>query len=38
MKYIALPFKETRRLSFYLAMEEFVALYVAGGAQRHFRS
>lgn len=25
MKYIALPFTETRRLSFYLAMEEFVA-------------
>ena len=25
MKYIALPFKENRRLSFYLAMEEFVA-------------
>lgn len=28
MKYIALPFKETRRLSFYLAMEEFVARHV----------
>ena len=25
MKYVTLPFKETRRLSFYLAMEEFVA-------------
>lgn len=25
MKYVALPFQETRRLSFYLAMEEFVA-------------
>ena len=25
MKYIALPFQETRRLSFYLAMEEYVA-------------
>ena len=25
MKYIALPFQESRRLSFYLAMEEFVA-------------
>lgn len=25
MKYISLPFSETRRLSFYLAMEEFVA-------------
>ena len=27
MKYIALPFQESRRLSFYLAMEEFVARY-----------
>ena len=27
MKYIALPFHEPRRLSFYLAMEEFVARY-----------
>ena len=25
MKYVALPFQEPRRLSFYLAMEEFVA-------------
>ena len=25
MRYVALPFQETRRLSFYLAMEEFVA-------------
>lgn len=25
MKYVTLPFQETRRLSFYLAMEEFVA-------------
>ena len=25
MKYVALPFQESRRLSFYLAMEEFVA-------------
>ena len=25
MKYIALPIQETRRLSFYLAMEEYVA-------------
>ena len=28
MKYIALPFTETRRLSFYLAMEEFVARHL----------
>ena len=28
MKYVALPFIGTRRLSFYLAMEEFVARYV----------
>lgn len=28
MKYIALPFSETRCLSFYLAMEEFVARHV----------
>ncbi|MBO4718569.1 MAG: lipoate--protein ligase family protein [Prevotella sp.] len=28
MKYVALPFAETRRLSFYLAMEEFVARYL----------
>jgi lipoic acid synthetase/lipoate-protein ligase A len=28
MKYVALPFTGTRRLSFYLAMEEFVARYV----------
>ena len=25
MKYVALPFTETRRLSFYLAMEEYAA-------------
>lgn len=28
MKYVALPFIETRRLSFYLAMEEFVARHI----------
>ena len=28
MKYIALPDKEIRRLSFYLAMEEYVARHV----------
>ena len=28
MKYIALPFSETRCLSFYLAMEEFVARHL----------
>jgi lipoic acid synthetase/lipoate-protein ligase A len=28
MKYVALPFTETRRLSFYLAMEEFVARHL----------
>ncbi|MBR4731018.1 MAG: lipoate--protein ligase family protein [Prevotella sp.] len=28
MKYVALPFTETRRLSFYLAMEEYVARHL----------
>ena len=28
MKYVALPFTETRRLSFYLAMEEFLARHI----------
>lgn len=28
MKYISLPVSETRRLSFYLAMEEFVARHL----------
>lgn len=30
MKYITLPEEQTRRLSFYLAMEEYVAAHVAG--------
>jgi lipoic acid synthetase/lipoate-protein ligase A len=28
MKYVALPFTEIRRLSFYLAMEEYVARHL----------